>query len=204
MRLRRSRLSDAQTLRLLEHFVAGTPARVSAQLAGVNRNTATRVYRVLRELIARHAASKTPQTGASPPARQAGESAYLLLGEVPRYRLAASGSRVYVQVLPRMARAAPEQGGAGSLVIGESGPGPGRSLTLKRAGAAVPGGKGGMERIGTIENFWSQTLRCLRRYNGVPEKQLDLFMRECEWRFNHGSPRNLLATLVDWISSDST
>jgi len=43
----------------------------------------------------------------------------------------------------------------------------------------------------------------MRRYNGVPGSQLDLFLKECEWRFNHGSPKQLLATLANWVSEDS-
>lgn len=53
MKLARSRLSRAQIEQLLEHFVAGTPARPAAALAGVNRNTSNAFYRRLRELIAR-------------------------------------------------------------------------------------------------------------------------------------------------------
>src|SRR5450432_4011933 len=52
MKLRRSRLSSEQTRRLLEHFVAGTPARTAAELVEVNRNTATHFYHRLREIIA--------------------------------------------------------------------------------------------------------------------------------------------------------
>lgn len=52
MKLARSRLSRAQIEQLLEHFVAGTPARPAAALAGVNRNTSNAFYRRLRELIA--------------------------------------------------------------------------------------------------------------------------------------------------------
>ncbi len=60
MKLRRSRLSNEQTQRLLEHFVAGTPARTSAELVGVNRNTASYFYHRLREVIAHHLESVSP------------------------------------------------------------------------------------------------------------------------------------------------
>jgi len=53
VKLARSRLSRTQIEQLLEHFVAGTPARPAAALAGVNRNTSNAFYRRLRELIAR-------------------------------------------------------------------------------------------------------------------------------------------------------
>lgn len=52
MRLKRSKLSEKQSARLLEHFVAGTPARTAAELVGVNKNTAVLYYHRLREIIA--------------------------------------------------------------------------------------------------------------------------------------------------------
>lgn len=60
MKLARSRLTRAQIEKLLEHFVAGTPARPAAVLAGVNRNTSNAFYRRLRALIARRLALLSP------------------------------------------------------------------------------------------------------------------------------------------------
>lgn len=52
--------------------------------------------------------------------------------------------------------------------------------------------------INGIENFWSQAKRHLRRYNGVPKAHFELFLKECEWRFNYGSPQELLKNLLNW------
>ena len=52
--------------------------------------------------------------------------------------------------------------------------------------------------INGIEDFWSQAKRHLRRYNGVPKAHFELFLKECEWRFNYGPPRELLKTLRRW------
>ena len=60
---RRSRLPISTQKRLLEHFVAGTPARSAAELVGVNRNTATLYYRKLREIIAEQIAHEAPVSG---------------------------------------------------------------------------------------------------------------------------------------------
>src|SRR5262249_44339750 len=40
--------------------------------------------------------------------------------------------------------------------------------------------------INGIENFWNQSKRILRKYNGVPRKNFYLFLKECEFRFNYG------------------
>ncbi|MFT8819096.1 MAG: transposase [Komagataeibacter saccharivorans] len=42
---------------------AGTPARITAELIGVNRNTATLYYRKLREVIAEQIAHEAPVSG---------------------------------------------------------------------------------------------------------------------------------------------
>ena len=52
MKLKHSKLTHFQTNKLLEHFVAGTPARIACDLVGVNCNTARQFYHRLRQIIA--------------------------------------------------------------------------------------------------------------------------------------------------------
>jgi len=52
--------------------------------------------------------------------------------------------------------------------------------------------------INGIENFWNQSKRHLRRYNGIPKEHFHLFLKECEWRFNYRPVSNLNKTLVKW------
>ncbi|MBB5518325.1 hypothetical protein SAMN06297382_1554, partial [Amphiplicatus metriothermophilus] len=52
MRLRHSKLTHNQTNRLIEHFVAGTPAQTASALIGVNKDTAATFYHRLRSVIA--------------------------------------------------------------------------------------------------------------------------------------------------------
>ena len=42
--------------------------------------------------------------------------------------------------------------------------------------------------INGIENFWNQAKRVLRKYNGIDRKSFPLFLKECEFRFNFGTP----------------
>ena len=62
MARRRSRLPAALQRHLIEHFVAGTPARTATELVGVHRNTATLYYRKLREVIAQKVEDLSPVT----------------------------------------------------------------------------------------------------------------------------------------------
>lgn len=52
--------------------------------------------------------------------------------------------------------------------------------------------------INGIENFWSQAKRTLRKYNGIPKQHFHLFLKECEFRFNYGSPKEQLTILKKW------
>ncbi len=63
--------------------------------------------------------------------------------------------------------------------------------------------------INGIENFWNQAKRNLRKFNGIPRAQFHLYLKECEWRFNHGNETTIktfetmgktLFELVIWVS----
>ena len=43
--------------------------------------------------------------------------------------------------------------------------------------------------INGIENFWNQAKRVLRKYNGILKESFPLFLKECEFRFNYGTPK---------------
>jgi transposase len=215
MRLRRSRLSDEQTERLLEHFVAGTPARASAALVGVNRNTARLFYHRMRELIAEQLEQASPFQGEVIPAvdsipgpdRRRGSRR--ASARAPVFGLVVREGKVHTIVLgeqrPDSLPAAP---GAGlrldAIVYADSHIGRGAldisGLRHQRVADAKRSARG-RPQIDNVESFWSQCKRHLRRYNGVPRPHFHLFLKECEWRFNYGSPAQLLKQLKGWLKT---
>ena len=54
--------------------------------------------------------------------------------------------------------------------------------------------------INGIENFWSQAKRHMRKFNGIPAKHFQLFLKECEWRFNNPNPKSQLKQLKQWVN----
>ncbi|HFA2785578.1 TPA: IS1595 family transposase, partial [Neisseria gonorrhoeae] len=48
-----------------------------------------------------------------------------------------------------------------------------------------------------IGSFWNQAKRALRKYNGIDRKPFPPFLRECEFRFNFGTPSRQLKILRD-------
>jgi len=219
----RSRLSSELNRRLLEHFVAGTPARTAAELIGIHRNSATLFFHRLREVIAARLDNSDMSStksaleieiefeigvhvfggaGMLRPAHGAG-------GKVAVIGLLRRGGRIYTEVLPDAACATLASILRGHLdagaVVYADRPTVHQALDalgvrhykIDRGGPC----SGRRAHISGIENFWSQAERHFRHYNGIPAHRFVLFLKECEWRFNYGSPKQLLATLTEWIDS---
>jgi len=55
----------------------------------------------------------------------------------------------------------------------------------------------GKNHINGIENFWNQAKRVLRKYTGIYKASFPLFLKECEFRFNDGTPKQQLNILRD-------
>ena len=53
--------------------------------------------------------------------------------------------------------------------------------------------------INGIENFWNQAKRHLRKFNGIPKNKFNLFLKECEFRFNYGCNKVQLRVWVKWV-----
>ncbi|WP_076730827.1 IS1595 family transposase [Francisella tularensis] len=53
--------------------------------------------------------------------------------------------------------------------------------------------------INGIENFWNQAKRHLRKFNGIPREHFHLFLKECEWRFNHSDSKEQLKLIRHWV-----
>jgi transposase len=200
---RRSRLPLATQKRLLEHFVAGTPARSAAELIGVNRNTATLFYRKLRETIQDQIAQEAPLDAEV----EADESYFGGKRKGKRGR-GAAGKVVVFGLLKRQGRVhavmIPDARGKTLLPIIRQKIRPDSVVYSDSLGSynvldvsefrhhRIDHSKRfgqGRNHINGIENFWNQAKRHLRRYNGIPRQHFHLFLAECEWRFNHGSPK---------------
>ena len=215
MTRRRSRLPDDIQRRLVEHFVAGTTARTVADLLGLPRTTVTRYFLKLRECIATHIADDNPFEGTVEidesyfGGTRKGKRGRGAAGKVPVFGLLKRGGRVYTVLVPDVKRdtllpiirqkVAPD-----SLVFTD---GFGSYDTLHVSGfrherisheEAMVDEQG--RHINGIENFWSQAKRHLRRYNGIPRQHFHLYLKECEWRFNYGSPRELQQVLLHWTN----
>ena len=44
-----------------------------------------------------------------------------------------------------------------------------------------------------IKNFWNQTKRYLRQFNGIPKEHFELYLKEYEWRFKNSEIKVLVS-----------
>ena len=49
--------------------------------------------------------------------------------------------------------------------------------------------------INGIENFWNQAKRHLRKFSDIPKEYFDLYLKECEWRFNNSEIKSQISIL---------
>ena len=213
MRLKRSRLSSRVSGRLIEHFVAGTPARTAGELVGVNRNTAISFYHRLRQIIVEQMPSVEMFSGDV----EVDESYFGgyrrgirgrgAAGKVAVFGILKRNGKVHAQLLPNTksktikglidSQVRPDSvvytdGLSSYKILDVSEFKHYRINHLKRY-------VDGHNHINGIENFWNQAKRHLRKYNGIPRQNFELYLKECEFRFNYGSPKELLTTLKKWI-----
>jgi transposase len=106
--MRKSRLSGYKQARLIEHFVAGTTARATASLCGVNRKTTAFYFHRLREIIAfeLEAESEAMFVGEIEVdesyfgGKRKGKRGRGAAGKIPVFGLLKRGDKVYTKIIP--------------------------------------------------------------------------------------------------------
>lgn len=216
MDLRYSRLTTNKRNRLLEFFVAGVTARMAAEIAGVNRNTARLFFHRLRVIIAEEQEKLSPFVDGEVEVdesyfggRRKGKRGRGAVGKVPVFGLLKRGGKVYTQVIPDAKastlmpiikdRIAPD-----SIVYSDSLPSYNALDISDFRHYRINHSKLFADKknhINGIENFWNQAKRHMRQFNGVPKQNFNLFLKECEFRFNNPSPKKQLHLLKQWIKS---
>ena len=213
--MRKSRISKHKQGRLVEHFVAGTTARTAGALCGVHRNTAAFYFLRLREIIALEIEAESEALFGGEVeidesyfgGKRKGKRGRGSAGKTPVFGLLARGGKVYTKVIPDASSATlmpiikrkvvPDSivytdGWRGYNALDVSGFHHFR-INHSQCFAAH------RNHINGIENFWNQAKRHLRKFNGVPKAHFELFLKECEWRFNNSDPSIQLVQLKQWV-----
>ena len=213
--LKRCRLRKETQCQLIEYFILQVTARSAADMLEIQANSAALFYRKIR-LVIFDVLSRESDTvfsgeieldesyfgGVRKGKRGRGAS-----GKVPVFGLLKRGGKVYTQVISDtksetlmpiiVKKIKPDSvvytdcyGSYNALDVSE--------FKHYRINHSVLFASK-HNHINGIENFWNQAKRVLRKYNGIPKKNFPLFLKECEFRFNYGSPKEQLKTLKKWI-----
>jgi len=216
--MRKSRLSKTKQNRLIEYFVAGTTARVAADLVGVNRKIAAYYFHRLREIISHKLEEESKEflngdievDESYFGGKRKGKRGRGAAGKVPVFGLLKRGGRVYTKIIPNaksstlmpiiQSRVKPD-----SIVYSDCWRGYNVLDTSEFKHYRINHSKlfaNEHNHINGIENFWNQAKRHMRKFNGVPRDHFPLFLKECEWRFNNPKPHFQLKLLKQWVKKE--
>ena len=210
MYVKHCKLSRNKQLKLMEHFVAGTTARTAADLLDIHRNTAVRFFHKLRVKIALKQQNRSEKFCGKIEldesyfgGRRKGKRGRGAGGKVAVFGILKRGGKVYTHIIPDaktstlmpiiQEKVTPDSivytdywRGYNALDIAEF-----KHYRINHSQLFA----NKYNHINGIENFWNQAKRHMRKFNGIPKDNFILFLKECEWRFNEGSPKQLLSDL---------
>ncbi|MCT8345073.1 IS1595 family transposase [Photorhabdus kleinii] len=199
--MRKNRISQYKQKRLQELFVAGATARTAAELVGVNKTTLAYYFHRLRVLIADYADEHSMFEGEVEidesyfGGKRKGKRGWGSAGKVPVFGLLKRGGRVYTRLISNAksdtlmpiitAKIKPDSlvytdnfASYDVLEVSDF-----KHYRINHSTEFVDA-KNGQNPINGIENFWNQAKRHMRKFNGIPKEHFELFLKECEWRFN--------------------
>ena len=210
--MRKSRLSQYKQNKLIELFVAGVTARIAAELTNVNKSTAAYYFHRLRLLIYKNSSHLEMFDGEVEAdesyfgGHRKGKRGRGAAGKTAVFGLLKRNDKVYTVAVPNTQTATllpiiREQVTPDSIVYTDCYKGYDVLDVSGFIHYRINHSKEFADRqnhINGIENFWNQAKRVLRKYNGIDRKSFPLFLKECEFRFNFGTPSQQLKILRDW------
>ncbi len=194
----------------MKYFIAGSTARIAADLVGIHRNTAIRFFHKLREKIALKQQQRSEQFSGEIELDESyfggirkGKRGRGAAGKVAVFGILKRGGKVYTQII---LDAKPET--LMPIIRCKIKPDSIVYTDCWRSYNALDVSEFKHYRINHsklfaqkhnhingIENFWNQAKRHMRKFNGVPRQHFELFLKECEWRFNLASSKEQLFDL---------
>ena len=218
MVMRKSRLSTYKQDRLIEHFVSGSTARTAAILVNVNRKTAAYYFHRLRKIIALEIQNEAMLSGEFEVDEsyfggiRKGKRGRGAAGKVPVFGILKRGGRVYTQIIPdakgkTLMPIMKDKIKPDSIVYSDGWTGYNILDISDFKHYRINHSKlfaDGRNHINGIENFWNQAKRHMRKFNGIPAKHFELFLKECEWRFNNSDSKKQLRQLKQLVKKNSS
>ncbi|OOR93340.1 IS1595 family transposase [Glaesserella parasuis] len=211
--MRKSRLSQHKQNKLIELFVVGVTARTAAELVNVNKTTAAYYFYRLRLLIYQNSPHMEMFEGEIEAdesyfgGTHKGKRGRGAVGKTAVFGLLKRDGKVYTVVVPNIQSATllpiiREKVKPDSIVYTDFY----RSYDVLdlsefnhfRINHSTHFAEK-QNHINGIENFWNQAKHHLRKFNGIPKAHFELYLKECEWRFNHSNLKSQISILKQLV-----
>lgn len=216
--MRKSRLSQYKQYKLIELFVAGVTARTAAELVSVNKSTAAYYFHRLRLLIFQNSSHLEMFDGEIEVdesyfgGHRKGKRGRGAAGKVAVFGLLKRNGQVYTVAVPNTQTATllpiiREQVKPDSIVYTDSYKSYDVLDVSEFSHFRINHSTHFAEKhnhINGIENFWNQAKRHLRKFNGIPKEHFELYLKECEWRFNHSEIKVQISILKQLVRVNLT
>ena len=201
MKFRKSKISWYKQEQLIDDFVVGTPAFATSIILNMNRNTVWLYFTRLRKIIAYELEQANDELfsgeievdesyfgGIRKGKRGRGAKA-----KIPVFVLLKRGGKFYPKIIPDASsktlipiirdKVIPDSivysdcwKAYNALDVSEF-----KHMRINHSKEFAHK----QNHINGIENFWNQAKRHMRKYNGIDKHNFVLYLKECEWRFNH-------------------
>ncbi|MDG6346645.1 IS1595 family transposase [Glaesserella parasuis] len=201
--------------KLLEFFVLEVTARSVADLLGIQPNSAILFYRKIREVISYHLALEADEVFDGQieldesyfDGTRKGKRGRGAVGKTAVFGLLKRDGKVYTVVVPNTQSATllpiiREKVKPDSIVYTDFY----RSYDVLdvsefnhfRINHSTHFAEK-QNHVNGIENFGNQAKRHLRKFNGIPKAHFELYLKECEWRFNHSNLKSQISILKQLV-----
>ena len=211
--MRKNRLSSYKQDKLIELFIAGSTARTASELVSVNKTTASYYFHRLRLLIYENSehlemfAGEIEVDESYFGGTRKGKRGRGAVGKVPVFGLLKRDGKVYTVIIPdaksdTLLPIIREKVKPDSIVYTDTFRSYNALDVSEFKHYRINHSKLFAKKhnhINGIENFWNQAKRHLRKFNGIPREHFYLFLKECEWRFNHSDSKEQLKLIRHWV-----
>jgi len=211
----KSKLSNFKQNKLIEYFVIGVTANTAARVLRINHKSAVYYFRRIRELIAVNLASSTEELFSGEVevdesyfgSHRKGKRGRGAAAKTPVFGILMRGGKVFTQVvmnaksetlLPIInSKVRPDSivysdtwNGYNNLDVSDF-----RHMRINHSEQFADK----QNHINGIENFWRQAKSQMRKFNGIPKGNFELFLKECEWRFNNREIHSQFRQIKRWV-----
>jgi len=210
--LKYCKLSNYKIKKILKCFCEDLPSTKTAKILGFNRNTTDRYYNIFRKKISKYSLSKKAEFGEFEldesyfgAKRIRGKKGRGAVGKTPVFGILKRNGKVFVSIVKNCSKKELMPIIKGKILEGSVVHTDGwkaydglilNGYTHHRVYHSHDEFARGKCHVNGIESFWSFTKRRLSKFNGIASEKFNIYLKECEFRFNYKN-ENLYDIMIE-------